>query len=74
MLLKRATGFFKQVKGYTYDDSGQVVEVRENNHVWKYKYDGNGNMKKLVFGTTEHVFDYDSWDQLVRYNQGCNYQ
>ena len=68
MMLKRSSEFFKQVKEYGYDAAGQITEVRENNHVWKYEYDANGNMKKLIFGKTEHVFDYDSWDQLVRYN------
>ena len=69
MMLKRSSEFFKQIKSYKYDDAGQLLEVHENTHLWKYEYDPNGNMKKLIFGKTEHKFDYDSWDQLVRYNQ-----
>ena len=69
MLLKRSSGFFKQSKRYSYDDDGQLLEVRENSHVWKYDYDANGNMVKLLFGKNEHLFSYDDWDQLIRYNQ-----
>ena len=69
MLLKRSSGFFKQSKRYSYDDDGQLLEVRENKHVWKYDYDANGNMLTLKFGKDEHLFSYDDWDQLIRYNQ-----
>ena len=69
MLLKRASGFFKQTKRYSYDDDGQLLEVRENSHVWKYDYDSNGNMIKLLFGKSDHLFSYDDWDQLIQYNQ-----
>ena len=69
MLLKRSAGYFKQTKRYIYDDDGQILEVKENNHVWKYEYDPNGNMVKLVFGNSQHDFDYNENDQLVRYNQ-----
>jgi len=68
MLLKRSSGFFKQTKKYSYDDAGQLVEVQENTFLWKYEYDRNGNMKNLVFGKTVHAFEYNAWDQLVRYN------
>ena len=69
MLLKRSSGFFKQTKRFSYDDDGQILEVKENNHIWKYDYDSNGNMIKLLFGKNEHLFSYDDWDQLIRYNQ-----
>ena len=42
--------------------------MTENTHRWSYSYDPNGNMDKLVFGKTEHVFEYDGADRLVRYN------
>ena len=69
MLLKRSTGYFKQTKRFSYDDDGQILEVKENNHVWKYEYDPNGNMLKLVFGSSVHQFEYNENDQIVRYNQ-----
>ena len=69
MLLKRSSGYFKQTKRFSYDDDGQILEVRENNHVWKYEYDANGNMIKLIFGKNVHKFEYNEQDQLVGYNQ-----
>lgn len=69
MLLKRSNGYFKQTKKFSYDDDGQILEVKENKNVWKYEYDQNGNMHKLMFGPDQHVFDYDENDLLVRYNQ-----
>ena len=69
MLLKRSNGYFKQTKRFSYDDDGQILEVKENKNVWKYEYDQNGNMNKLVFGSDEHEFDYDENNMLVRYNQ-----
>ena len=69
MLLKRSNGYFKQTKKFSYDDDGQILEVKENKNVWKYEYDQNGNMHKLMFGPDQHVFDYDEHDLLVRYNQ-----
>ena len=68
MLLKRSNGYFKQTKQFSYDDDGQILEVRENNHVWKYEYDQNGNMIKLSFGSSKHQFDYNENDQVVFYN------
>ena len=69
MLLKRSSGYFKQTKHFSYDDDGQILEVRENNHLWKYEYDANGNMKKLIFGKNVHKFEYNEADQLVGYNK-----
>ena len=69
MLLKRSKGYFKQTKRFSYDDDGQILEVKENNHVWKYEYDPNGNMVKLGFGTSEHEFEYNENDQATWYNQ-----
>ena len=69
MLLKRSSGYFKQTKHFSYDDDGQILEVRENNHLWKYEYDSNGNMKKLIFGKNVHKFEYNEADQLVGYNK-----
>ena len=68
MLLRRPTGYFKQVKRYTYDGAGQLAEVQENSLVWRYSYDPNGNLVKLVFGKNEHSFTYNEADQLVSYN------
>ena len=68
MLLKRSSGYFKQTKQFSYDDDAQILEVKENNHVWRYEYDQNGNMIKLKFGTSQHQFDYNENDQLVFYN------
>ena len=69
MLLKRSSGYFKQSKRFSYDDDGQILEVRENNHIWKYEYDANGNMNKLIFGKNVHKFEYNEADQLVGYNK-----
>ncbi len=71
MLLRRPTGYFKQVKRYTYDAAGQLAEVQENSLVWRYSYDPNGNLVKLVFGKNEHSFTYNEADQLVSYNQAA---
>lgn len=71
MLLRRPTGYFKQVKRYSYDAAGQLAEVQENSLVWRYSYDANGNLVKLVFGKNEHSFAYNEADQLVSYNQAA---
>ena len=53
---------------FSYDDDGQLLEVRENSHVWQYEYDTSGNMVKLGFGSSKHSFRYDENDVLVEYN------
>jgi YD repeat-containing protein len=42
--------------------------VQENSLVWRYSYDANGNLIKLVFGKNEHNFAYNEADQLVSYS------
>ncbi|QPQ30175.1 RHS repeat-associated core domain-containing protein [Lysinibacillus sp. JNUCC 51] len=47
---------------FTYDDKGNLIQkIEKNGDTWKYEYNGNGMMSKVIMpDNTEVTFKYDS--------------
>ncbi|MCI1694283.1 RHS repeat protein [Aneurinibacillus aneurinilyticus] len=52
---------------FSYDDEGNLVQkIEKNGDAWKYEYDGNGSMSKVIRpDNTEVTFKYDSLGRRI---------
>ena len=52
-----------------YDSLNRLYKVtKENNDIYKYYYNNNGNVGKIISDTSEEKFDYDNSQRLTKYN------